>query len=379
MNKKIYYFFIAYFISIALTLNMQVIPPLIPNIIKEWNIQRAQAGLLMGIVSIPPLLFGILGGYILDNFGVKIPTIISLFFYLLGEILFILAKNFIILLISRLIIGFGAVVLAVVGLKILAEKFQGKDFGKVMGFNNTAMPISALISFNLFGFIASKYSWKIPMMILVFYSFFLILLISLFYKEEQKIKNNNIDLLSSIKDIPNKVWILGILWLLFNAGSLSFLTFAPDYFVSKGFSYSLASSISSLYMIGAIFSPFIGHLLDRTSKPQLLIFIGSFFLSILLLLIYFLKSAIVLIIIAGLFSALIPPSVFYLLPKFTNKFGLGYSILSFLINVGIFSGPALVGYIKDISGSYFPSFLLMAVLVFSSGILGITFLSPKSS
>jgi predicted MFS family arabinose efflux permease len=372
MNKKLLYFLIVYFISIALTLNMQVIPPLLPHIIRDWNIQRSQAGLLMGITSLPPLFFGILGGYILDTFGVKIPTIISLILYLIGQILFILSKNFSMILLSRVILGFGAIILGVVGLKILAEKFQGREFGKYMGINSTAMPLSTLFSFNILGFIANKYSWKIPMFILAIYTLFLIIFILSFYKDEKKIQNSE-NIFLSIRTLSKKVWILGILWLLFNAGSLSFITFAPDYFIYKGFSFTTASSISSLYIIGALFSPIIGYFLDKTSKPYIFIFIGSILLSINLLLIYFSKKVIILIITAGIFSALIPPTVFYLLPRFTDKFGLGYSVLSSLINLGILFAPSFIGYIKDISGNYFLSFLFISLFILVSGVVSFYF------
>ncbi len=372
MKTKVYYFFIIYLISLVLTLNMQVFPPLIPHIIKDWNIQRGEAGLLMGIVSLPPLFFGILGGYILDNFGIKISTIISLIFYLMGQFIFVLAKNFTLLLISRLILGIGAIVLAVVGFKLLAEKFQRKDLGKFVGLNSTAMPISTIISFNLLSYIAKTYSWKTPMTILFIFTFIFIILFSFTFKEEKIKKDNTENFLSSIKNLSKNVWILGIIWLLFNMGSLSFLTFSPDYFISKGFSYSFSSSMSSLYMIGAFFSPIIGYSLDKTSKPQFFIFIGAFFLSIFLILMYFSSIPLIFIIIAGLFSALIPPSVFYLLPKFTNRFGIGYSVLSSLINLGTLLGPSIIGYAKDISGTYLLSFILISFFIFSSGILALT-------
>ncbi|MCX7845116.1 MAG: MFS transporter [Dictyoglomaceae bacterium] len=376
MNNRFRYFIIVYFISLILTLNMQSIPPLIPHIIKEWNIKRAEAGLLMGIVSLPPLIFGIFGGYILDNFGVKIPTIISLIFYLIGQLIFILAKNFSVLLISRLILGIGAITLAVVGFKILAEVFQGENLGRFIGLNSTAMPISTIFSFNLFGYLARTYSWKTPMFFLFIFTFIYTIFFIFTFNEEKRSKNNNENFFSSVKDLSKNVWILGLIWLLFNAGSISFLTFAPDFFISKGFSYSFSSSMSSFYMIGALFSPIIGFFLDKTKKPQLFIFTGALFLSLFLTVIYYSSFPLIFIIVAGFFSTLLPPSVFYLLPKLTNRFGLGYSVLSSLINLGILLGPAIIGFAKDISGDYFSSFISMSFFILLSGILALT-LKPK--
>jgi MFS family permease len=370
LKKKIFYFFVSYLISLILALNFQIIPPLISFIIESWDITRAQAGLLMGITALPPMIFGLPSGYFLDKFGNKIPIIVSLLFYLLGEALLLLANNFIFLLLSRIVIGFGAVILGIVGLRILAEEFQGDNLGKVVGFWSTGMPVAVMISFNIFPLIASRYSWKTPAIILLILTILLFFLITLFYREEQKEKNDNIGFLLSIKDVSKNVWILGIVWFLFNAGSLSFSTFAPDYFISRGFSPIYASSISSLYMLGAFLSPLIGQLLDRTSKPNLMIFTGTFLLSMSLMLIYLFNLPIV-VVIAGIFSSIIPPSVFYLLPKLTDKFGLGYSILSVFVNLGTVFAPSLIGYAKDLSGNYFISFLFMSIFLLLSGVLGL--------
>lgn len=371
MNRKALYFLISYFISLVLALNFQLIPPLIPHIIREWNITRSQAGLITGTTALPPMIFGLFGGYLLDRFGNKKPIILALILYLLGEILFLLAGSFSFLLLSRIVIGFGAVIFAIVGLRILAEEFQGENLGKAVGFWSTGLPFAVLISFNIFSPIANRYHWKSPMIILLIFTLLALIIISIFYEErQQRSGNGDTEFLTSIKEIPKEVWTLGVIWFLFNAGSLSFLTFAPDYFMSRGMSPVYASSISSLYILGSFLSPVTGYLLDRTTRYNLIIFAGGLLLSISLLLIYFLNFYLI-IVIAGIFSVLIPPSVFYLLPRLTDKYGLGYAILSIFVNLSTVLVPYLIGYVRDISGSYFISFLLMSTFIFLSGLLGL--------
>ncbi len=371
MSRKALYFSISYFISLILSLNFQIIPPLIPHIIREWGITRSQAGLITGITSLPPLFLGLFGGYFLDRFGNKRPVIIATMFYLLGEILFLLANKFTFLLLSRVVIGFGGIIFAIVGLRILAEEFQGENYGKSVGFWSTGLPLAVLISFNIFSPIATRYHWKIPMYIVLVLTTLLFILIILFYKEKpQKTEDNSIEFIKSIREISPKVWYLGAIWFLFNAGSLSFLTFAPDYFISRGLSPTYASSVSSLYITGSFLSPVIGYLLDKTNRHNLILFTGAVLLSFSLILVYFSNLPII-IVIAGIFSVLIPPSVFYLLPKITNRYGLGYAILSFFFNLSTVFVPYLIGYSRDASGTYLTSFLLMSTFIFLSGLLGI--------
>lgn len=371
MNRKVLYFLISYFISLVLSLNFQVIPPLIPHIIGEWNITRSQAGLITGITALPPMIFGLFGGYLLDRFGNKRPIILALILYLLGETLFLLAGSFGFLLLSRIVIGFGAVIFAIVGLRILAEEFQGENLGKAVGIWSTGLPVAVIISFNIFSPIASRYHWKSPMIILLIFTLLVLILVSIFYEEKQQVSDNgDTEFLASIKEIPKEVWTLGVIWFLFNAGSLSFLTFAPDYFMSRGMSPVYASSVSSLYILGSFLSPVTGYILDRTTRYNLIIFVGGILLSISLILIYFLNFHLI-IVIAGIFSVLVPPSVFYLLPRLTDKYGLGYAILSIFVNLSIVSVPYLIGYVRDVSGTYFISFLLMSTFIFLSGLLGL--------
>lgn len=371
MSRRALYFFISYSISLVLALNFQIIPPLIPHIIREWGITRSQAGLISGVTALPPLFLGLFGGYFLDRFGNKKPVIIATLFYILGESLFLLAKNFNYLILSRVVIGFGVVIFGIVGLRILAEEFQGENLGKVVGFWSTGLPLAVLISFNIFSPIASKYYWKTPMYIVLVLTILLLILILFFYKEKpQQVEDNNMEFIKSLKELSPKVWHLGAIWFLFNAGSLSFLTFAPDYFISRGLSPTYASSVSSLYIIGSFLSPVIGYLLDKTKRHNLILFTGAVLLSFSLMLVYFLNFPIM-IVIAGIFSVLIPPSVFYLLPKLTDKYGLGYAILSLFVNSSTVFVPYLIGYARDVSGTYFTSFILMATSIFLSGLLGL--------
>ena len=371
--RKFYYFLMAYLCSFIFALNFQFLPPILPLIINEWEIGRGQAGLLMGVFSLPPLLFSLLGGYFLDKYGTKVPTVISLGLLLIGDLLCLISQNYPIMFLGRLIMGSGAIVLSLASLRVWAEKFKNNNLGLVMGIGGTAAPIATFLSFNLFSYLGNKYTWKTPILILTILTSIVFLLVLLTYKEEKKEFFVDSSILSSIKSLSSKVWILGLVWVFFNAGSLTFLTFAPDFFTSRGMIPSLASSVSSIYIIGAFFGPFVGYFLDKIKKTYLFIFFGTIFLSIVILLIGFLKTNVSLLFIAGIFATLVPPSVFYTLPKLTPKLGLGYAALGTLINFGNLVAPTLVGFAKDITKSYNSSFILMSIFILTSGLLSLNF------
>jgi MFS family permease len=67
----------------------------------------------------------------------------------------------------------------------------------------------------------------------------------------------------------------------------------------------------------------------------------------------------------GVTAAFLPPPLFSLPPEILPlRVGLGYGVLNTCLSVGIASGPALVGFIRDIFPGEFPIYAIMAVFSF---------------
>jgi nitrate/nitrite transporter NarK len=71
-----------------------------------------------------------------------------------------------------------------------------------------------------------------------------------------------------------------------------------------------------------------------------------------------------LILLIGVAQTLVPAPIFALPPEVTSteRLGLGFGIVSTCLNLGIVVDPATVGLIRDVTGSYQSSYMLMAGL-----------------
>jgi MFS family permease len=154
----------------------------------------------------------------------------------------------------------------------------------------------------------------------------------------------------------------------FNAGIISFMTFAPDYFVLRGYDIGYAGFLASIVMFASlVLSPIIGYLTHRFGGKEILIATGGVLLTIILLLIPLSALSIIpLMILLGIAAAFIPAPIFSLPPDVLPpaKLGLGFGIITTLVNVSVVLGPYFVGLVKDITGDYQASFLLMAAFTF---------------
>ncbi|NLJ40389.1 MAG: MFS transporter, partial [Clostridiales bacterium] len=179
----------------------------------------------------------------------------------------------------------------------------------------------------------------------------------------------------SIRGAGLPVWLVSIIWMVYNASSISYLTFAGDYFVSIGYDVNYAAFLTSLFMVGGfVFSPIAGFLIDKLGGEEYFIAGGSVILTAILILIPRTNvNPLLLGSLIGIVSGFIPTPTFSLLPRHISpeKLGLGYGILATCLNVGILIGPLLVGFSYDVSKNYLSGFNIMAVFALAGAVTAI--------
>ncbi len=355
----------SYFCMLAFALVFQSIPPILTLIISELNITHAQAGLLMSLFALPGIFIAIPSGIISDRFGMRKVGIASLILMIIGTFALGISSNFLSIVVGRLISGVGALTLAIVLPQLLSRWFMGKELGIGMGVFNTAMPLGTIASFNVFGLIGSNLGWQSPILLTTLVSVFALLMFLWLFKEPTlEVKRNGNSLSSNIANVGAPMWIIGFTWMWFNAALISFLTFAPDFFVSKGYETVFAGFMSSIVMMGSLFlSPLIGYFVYRFGKEKMFIVVAGIALTFLIFLVPTTSLHLPLLVLMGIFTAFVPAPVFSLPSKIVKpqNLGLGFGILTACLNVGVLAGPYLTGLAKDFAGEYTTSFYLMSV------------------
>lgn len=347
----------------------QGFPPLFSLIISDLDISHAQAGALMSLFALPGILISIPGGLLADVYGAKTVGTLALVITLVGSVIVVFSGSYSMLVLGRLISGIGALTVSIIAPQVLSKQFAKDKLGQVMGIFNMVMPLGTIITLNAFGLIASLSSWRVPLLLVSTYS--LVMLVLFYFKNplvEQQQAARHLNFTSSLSMIRSAgwpIWLVAAIWMMYNAASISYLSFAGDYFVSQGYSVSYAGFLTSLLMVGALLiSAFVGSLTDKYSNAEYLIAIGSIALAFLLWLVPRTSLNPLLIgSLIGIFAPLIPAPTFALVPKCLPRelTGLGYGILSTCLNIGVLVGPYVVGLSYDRTSSYLPGFNLMAV------------------
>ena len=360
---------LAYLCMLGFAFTFQSLPPVLTLIAEELRLTHAEAGLLMSIFSLPTIFLAILTGLLSDRFGPFKIGLISLILMVVGALIFAISGTLVYAGLGRFIAGLGAATISIVAAQILSLWFRGREAGTAMGIFNTAMPVGTIVCFTIFGRLGEGLGWRVPIFITVMIGVMGLAAFLLLYKPAPNPPRNitleEEGLFSSLLKVGVSVWLVGFCWMWFNAALISFSTFAPDFFISKGYSIGFAGFLASLLMWGSLgLSPIIGRLVDKIGNNDLFIGAGGIILATAIYLITRSTDFLFPMVVMAVAVALIPAPVF----AFTSKvlkpenLGLGFGILSAVSSIGVFFGPYIAGLVRDKTGSYEMSFIFLSIL-----------------
>jgi predicted MFS family arabinose efflux permease len=287
-------------------------------------------------------------------------------------LIFAFSNTFLYAGLGRLIAGIGGVTVFIISLQIVSQWFRGAEIGTAMGIYNTAMPIGTLICFNTFGKLGESLGWRMPMFITAAICALGLLAFLILYKPApnlpQKTPHDSrgiTGLFSTLAKMGSAIWLLSLCFMWFNAATLSFSTFAPDFFVSMGYSIAFAGFLASLRMWGSLgLSPLVGRLVDRFNNNDIFIGVGGVILGVTIYMITRSSNFILLMIVMTVVGPLIPTPIFSLPAKIleAKNLGLGFGILTMFSGIGALFGPYMAGAIRDQTGSYEMTFIFLSIL-----------------
>ena len=349
--------------------SLQIVPPVLPLVIKDFNLTHAEAGLIMSLFATPMIFLSIPAGFLADRHGARKVGLVAFTLTIIGTLLVVLSTSYPLLLVGRALTGVGAFTLIMIAPQLISQWFTGRELGMAIGIFNTGMPMGSIISLFAMGSIGQTFGWRVPPLISGAIALLSMIIFAVLTKQASPTVNATRAEASGrirIADVGLPIWLVGLAWLLFNAGTIPFMSFAPDYFRSVGYSVELAGLLAGSIMWGSLLvAPAVGVLLDRGLNNVLPIACGGVFIAVALVLVPSMPSqAIPPLILLAIGNGLVPAAIFAFPPRLLDArmMGLGYGILSSLLNVGIFTGPLVAGLARDQSGSYTASFWVMAVL-----------------
>lgn len=359
---------VAFLAGVIATFVQFSIPPVMPLLQSKFQLSYTDSALLMSLFALATLLAAVPGGFIVQRYGVRNIGLLALAILLLGVIISFSATSFAILLIGRIIGGIGFGLVSVAAPSAIGQFVPPGMMSIAMGIWSIWIPLGSLIMF-LFApnfvlrFQTGPY-WMLIMAILVigFVLYALVIPKKVDHDEEHHSLAPPKEIIKS--ELKNmKIWWSAIAFASFTFCLFSFTTWISTYLTeTSSMTLVAAAFVPSLVSIFLMFSNFYSGVLLKK--------LGNHFLLFLLLPLVcalswplFTTGSISLFytgaVIIGVVGGFIPTVVFAsapLLAKRKETIGIAMSIVIIGENTGILIGPEVFGFIREVTGSFIPSF-----------------------
>jgi MFS family permease len=346
-------------------------------------------GIMQSFYSFPNtfLIMAILGGIILDRWGIRVTGMLFVGFMSLGGLIMAYGVSDVflargpgyhllasfwpdsspelkIMSLGFLMFGLGAETSIVVINKIMVKWFKGKEIALAFALNLAVARIGSFLAFRVQSRIAGPEGsdwqlavWFASLLLIVAFFFFLVYVLFDVKIDRQLQAGMPVDpkekfKLSDVLDLfKNRAFILiTLLCLSFYSAVFPFVKYASDFFLNKwGLSLEASGDYTSWLFIGAIiFTPIFGSVVDWKGKSATLMIFGSVLLILVHGVLAFTNlNPVVPIIILGIAFSLVPAAMWPAVAKIVdeNRIGTAYGIMFSIQNLGLWGIPLIAGKI----------------------------------
>jgi MFS family permease len=329
--------------------------PLLNLWVRDLGISRAQGGLLTGLFYLPGIFVAMPASWLFSRYPLRRVFLACWLLILAGAWVMSSAPGFLLLCMGRLVYSVGMNLHAVGAPKLLAAWFdRRRGLGVVMALYSVSVSIGVLGGIGLAGRIGNDYGWRAAALMIVALTavgFLLMLLV-------RQPPSLSTPAATSVPFRPFELgwlgWVLAAGYFFFNIGSDSYLVFAPDYLVSRGFALGTASALVGSYAYAAMATKLTAAPFLKAANAAWYVSAGCVFgvLSNILLLTAA-RSPLVSVLAMGLAFGLAMPAL-YAMPAFvfgSQRSGTAYGLYQLVYSLGALVQP-IVGYTVDRTGSY---------------------------
>ena len=336
----------------------------------------------------------IIGGIILDKFGIRITGLGAAIIMVLGTALKYYAistssldgmdvtlpilgtwkAQVMLAALGFAIFGVGIEITGITASKAIVKWFKGKEMALAMGMQlsvarlGTALALSTSLPIaRLSGHVSTPLLFCLIMLCIGILAFSIYAMMdrkldaSVVAARAQSDDQTPEDEKFKLSDIFNILknrgwWYIALLCVLFYSAVFPFLKYATDLMIQKfGVDANWAGSLPGLLPFGTIFfTPLFGGIYDRIGKGATIMIIGATIITAvhLLFAVPFLNHwsiAIVLMMMLGIGFSLVPSAMWPSVPKIIpdRQLGTAFSLIFWVQNWGLMGVPALIGWVLD--------------------------------
>jgi len=391
--SRLYRWLVLIFVSLAMFGSYyayDALSPLADVLKQQLGFSDLNLGFLQMMYSFPNIFTVVIGGLIIDRFGLRKALMIFAVLSFVGPAITAASGHLAVMATGRLIFGMGAESLNVAVTTALARWFRGKELSFAFGLNLTASRLGTFAALNSPTWARWAYAnWRDPFLIaLAFSALCVVGAITYWMMEAWAEKNYDLGKVSTDKVVFADLfkfglsyWLIVALCVVFYSAIFPFQTFAVKFFMeAHGTSREFGGFLSSMLTLFAmIATPIFGLWVDRIGKRALLMMVGSMLLiPVYLMMAYTHVNLYVPMAMMGIAFSLIPavmwPSVAYLVDQ--AKLGTAYGLMTMIQNIGFGGFNLLVGWANTYShsGVENPAGYNLGMWIFSIlGFLGVLF------
>jgi len=259
-------------------LDFVIMMPLGPQLVRVFNVNPHQFGLLVSSYTLAAGVSGFLSSFLIDRFDRKKTLLFFFLGFSLGTIACAASQSYPVLLLARTFTGafggvLGSVVLAIVSDVINAER-RGSALGIIMG----AFSLASVLGVPFALFLAGRYDWHAPFMFLGVFSLFLSVFVAArlpsmksHLKGPHSVREKK--LFSAVHSVVSSPAQLAALVFTFCLviGQFFVIPFLSSFFVLNGGLPEAKLPLIYLFggMVSMTASPLFGKLSDRHGKRKL--------------------------------------------------------------------------------------------------------------
>lgn len=351
--------------------------PALTSIATEFMVTDEEASQTISVYFFAFAIGVIFWGVTADKIGRRKAMIYGLITYGIGSSLALLAVNFNLIMLARMIAAFGIAVGSVVTQTIFRDVYDKKELGKKFSVIGIALSISPVIGLLIGGIIVKNYGISGVFSTLVFLSIVLVIATARFLPETKKDLSTAPDLKEVIGALfsDKLIWLSAFLVAVFNIMLFSYYSLAPFIFDKLGYSSTQFGYSGILLATSSLIGGLINKkMLDQhISSTVLIVFaaaiagvggVGTWFLQDSL---FFLIPMI--FVVVG-FSLAIPNILSQALVKYTAVAGTAGALFGLMYYTMIAVGLAVSGLTQNLG-------LILTLLSAFSLILALTYKKSK--
>ncbi|MDA1311568.1 MAG: MFS transporter, partial [Proteobacteria bacterium] len=347
------------------------------ELVVALGLNYAEIGSLIGLFMLPGMFLaipaGFAGRFVSDRFIVGL----GLLTLGVGGGVASIAESFELLAAARLICGAGFVFSTIFFVKIVADLFAGKELATAMGGLVMSWPCGIAMGQIGHGWLAANFDWQMAFVVASIYCVIGALLVMIFCRDVPGAAKQTGGFRFTLN--ANEIFltvIASLVWSLFNAGYIVYLSFAPSVLVASGYDMVSALGVISLASWLMIVSGVLcGLIADRSGKPDLILYVCMAAAVAAPLILFISPLAIPSSLLFGLMG-MAPAGVIMALTAQAMKpenraIGMGlFFTVYFLVQA---PAPAIAGWLYDLTADEFWPILFAAALFLLTGIANLGF------